>query len=192
MRSRYLIYSVLAAVLCAPAAFAISTRAEFDAQVGATITKLNQEAIDLDGVNLLTQLVQREYGTPSGELKWALENGFSWGEIAAFAYIRATTGQSFAELSGSDVRKDFWGYIEKIGMSSDKMADSLDRFFKRAEKERNSRIFDRMRSNRTVNRVPDLGSGFGLFQEALDFRRLEVTRPTKVHSVGPGALKGER
>jgi hypothetical protein len=78
-------------------------------------------------------------------------------------------------------------------MSADKMVNSLDRFLTRVEKERNSRIFDRLRSSRRVLRMPDLGSGFGLFQEALDFRRLESARPTKNHTLGPSELaKGDK
>jgi hypothetical protein len=73
------------------------------------------------------------------------------------------------------------------------MIHSLDQFLKRVEEERNTRIFERIRANRRVQRMPDLGSGFGLLQEALDFRRLESPRPTKVHTLGSGdLLKGEK
>jgi hypothetical protein len=63
----------------------------------------------------------------------------------------------------------------------------LESFLKRTEKERNSRIFHRLRVSRRIPPMPDLGSGFGLFQEALDFRRIDSPRPTKIHSV-PGGL----
>jgi hypothetical protein len=72
------------------------------------------------------------------------------------------------------------------------MAHSLERFLKRTERERNSRIFDRLRASRRIHPLPDLGSGFGLFQEALDFRRIDSPRPTKIHD-GPGVVtKGEK
>ena len=61
-----------------------------------------------------------------------------------------------------------------------------------AERERNARIFDRLRASRKVHALPDLGSGFGLLQEALDFRRMDSPRPTKIHEL-PGELaKGEK
>jgi hypothetical protein len=138
-------------------------------------------------------MIQREYATPVEELRWAREHDLSWGAIAAFAYVRATTGLSFAELEKDALTSNLWGYVEKSGMSADKMVHSLDQFLKRVEEERNTRIFERMRVNRRVLRMPDLGSGFGLLQEALDFRRLETVRPTKVHTVGSGdLLKGEK
>jgi hypothetical protein len=66
-------------------------------------------------------------------------------------------------------------------MSCEKMARALESFMKRAEKERNTRIFEKLRASRKVHPLPDLGSGFGLFQEALDFHRLESPSPTKIH-----------
>jgi hypothetical protein len=59
------------------------------------------------------------------------------------------------------------------------------------EHERNSRIFDKLRASRKVHPLPDLGSGFGLFQEALDFRRIDSS-PTKLHPVAGGLAKGEK
>jgi hypothetical protein len=77
-------------------------------------------------------------------------------------------------------------------MSCEKMAHALKNFYKRAERNRNSRIFARLRFSRRVHAMPDLGSGFGLFQEALDFRHIDLPRPTKIHD-GPAVLaKGER
>ena len=91
-----------------------------------------------------------------------------------------------------NARHDFWAYAEHAGMSCEKMAHSLENFLKRAERERNSRIFDRLRASRRVHPLPDLGSGFGLFQEALDLRRIDSPRPTKIHD-DPGVLaKGEK
>jgi hypothetical protein len=72
------------------------------------------------------------------------------------------------------------------------MTHSLENFLKRAERERNSRIFDRLRASRRIHPLPDLGSGFGLFQEALDLRHIDLPQPGKVHA-GSGALaKGEK
>jgi hypothetical protein len=67
-------------------------------------------------------------------------------------------------------------------MNCDKMAVSLSSFMKQAEHERNSRIFERLRASRRIPPLPDLGSGFGLFQEALDFRRIESPGPVKIHN----------
>jgi hypothetical protein len=106
------------------------------------------------------------------------------------AYIQATTGKSFAEMNREDARSNFYAYAEKAGMSCEKMARSLEGFLKRAERERNSRIFDRLRGSRRVHPMPDLGSGFGLFQEALDFRRIDSQRPTKIHDVAGELAKG--
>jgi len=152
---------------------------------------LDREA-SLDGPASFADLLRKEYGTPQEELRWATQQSLGWGEITALAYIQATTGRSFAEMTQQDARHDFWSYAENAGMSCEKMAHSLEGLLKRAEKERNSRIFDRLRASRRVDPLPDLGSGFGLFQEALDFRRMDSPRPTKVHE-GSGVLaKGEK
>lgn len=166
---------------------------EGSAALADAIAKLNHEAsLDVEGPMRLADLIQREYGTRGDELKWAAGQSLSWGEIAALAYIQATTGRTFAEMTREDARHDFWSYAENAGMSCDKMAHSLESFLKRAEKERNSRIFDKLRASRRVHPLPDLGSGFGLFQEALDFRRIDSPRPTKIHDL-PGVLaKGEK
>ncbi len=170
---------------------AADPRKEFDAQLGHVISRLNHEAdVDVQGPMLLTELIQKEYGTRSEDIKWAADHSVKWGEIAAFAYIRATTGRRFEEIE--DARRDFWAYAEKAGMSPVKMAHSLEGFLKKAEKERNSRILDRLRTSRRVQAMPDLGSGFGLFQEALDFRRIDSPRPTKVHTVASGKAKGDQ
>jgi hypothetical protein len=182
---------VLAGGVCSAAAAV--TQAEFDSGVNGTMSRLTKEGVTLEGSALVSEMLQREYGAPAGEIQWALERQLPWGTIAAFAYVRATTGQSFEELERSALAKDWWGYLGKTGMSADKMIHSLDQFLKVVEAERNTRIFERMRANRRVLRMPDLGSGFGLLQEALDFRRLETARPTKVHTLGSGdLLKGEQ
>ena len=171
------------------ALLASDPRTEFDTQLNHVISKLNREAqVDVEGPALLTDLIHREFGTPDEELKWALDRAMTWGEIVALSYIRATTGRSFETMTtNGDARKDFWAYVDKAGMRPERMAHSLESFLKLAEKERNSRIFERLRVSRRVQAMPDLGSGFGLFQEALDFRRIDSPRPTKIHTV-PGVL----
>jgi hypothetical protein len=151
-----------------------------------------QAAMDSDSSILLMILLQKEFGTSEEELMWSMDQKMSGGEIAVLAYIQATTGKSFAEMNQENARRDFWFYAEDAGMSRDKMAHWLNGFQKRLERERNSRIFDRLRASRKVHPLPDLGSGFGLFQEALDFRRMESPRPTKVHGVGGEFAKGEK
>jgi hypothetical protein len=116
-----------------------------------------------------------------------------WGQIAALAYIQATTGKRFADMSRENAPRDFWSYAEDAGMNCTKMAHSLDAFLKRVERERNSRIFDRLRASRKVHPLPDLGSGFGLVQEGLDFHNLESPRgPTKIHDVPGDLAKGDK
>src|SRR5207247_11060040 len=103
-----------------------------------------------------------EYGTSVQKRRWAVDHQFPWGQIVAFAYIQASNGRTFAELSSENASGDFCTYTEKAGMSSDKMARSLERFSKRAERQRNSRIFEQIRNTPTLARTLDLGSGFGL------------------------------
>jgi hypothetical protein len=180
---------VLILVLGLPFALSASDpRSEFDTQLQHVISKLNREAqVDLEGSALLAELTRREFGTPDQELKWAIDQSMTWGEIVALSYIRATTGRSFEAMKTNGAHKDFWAYVDKAGMRPERMAHSLESFLKLAEKERNSRIFERLRVSRRVQAMPDLGSGFGLFQEALDFRRIDSPRPTKIHTV-PGVL----
>jgi len=162
--------------------------AALNAELKNAITRLNREAsVDAEGPRLLASLIEKEYGTREDELKWSMDQKMSWGEIAALAYIQATTGRSFARMTQENARQDFWAYAENAGMSCDKMAHSLDGFWKMTERERNSRIFDKLRASRKVHPLPDLGSGFGLFQEALDFRSIDSPRPTKSYNL-PGEL----
>ena len=177
----------------APLYSAASGSQELNVVLSDTISKLDREAlIDAEGPMLLADLLEKEFGTAEEELQWGMDQRMSWGEIAALAYIQATTGKSFAKMNQEDARRDFWAYAENAGMSCQKMAHWLDGFQKRAERERNSRIFDKLRSSRKVHPLPDLGSGFGLLQEALDFRRIDSPRPTKIHDI-PGELaKGDK
>jgi hypothetical protein len=152
------------------------------------IAKVDREAsVDSDGPMLLADLIEKAYGTRVEELKWGLNQKVSWGHLAALAYIQATTGKSFEEMVQENARHDLYSYAENAGMSSEKMLRSLDDFVKRAERERNTRIFERLRASRRVHPMPDLGNGFGLFQEALDFRHIDIPQPTKIHDL-PGEL----
>src|SRR5262245_39303086 len=90
--------SLIAIALVVTPLIAAGPRVEFDAQVNNAITKLNREAASSDGVVRLAGLIQSEYGTPVEELRWAFEQQFPWGQIVAFAYIRATNGRSFEEI----------------------------------------------------------------------------------------------
>jgi hypothetical protein len=163
------------------------------ATLAGAIANLDREAsVDAESPMLVAYLIEKEYGTREAELKWAMEQDLKWGQITALAYIQATTGKTFAEMSRENAQGDFWSYAESAGMNSDKMAHSLNLFLKQVERERNSRIFDRLRASRKIYPLPDLGSGFGLFQEALDFRRIESPYVDKIHDV-PGELsKGEK
>jgi hypothetical protein len=183
----------VALALGAPLFASGTTTAELNAALTNAITRLDREAsMNAEGPMLLASLIEKEYGTREEELKWGMAQKLNWGEIAAMAYIQVTTGKSFAQMNQEDARSNFWSYAEKAGMSCDKMARSLDSFLKLTERERNSRIFDKLRASRKVHPLPDLGSGFGLFQEALDFRSIDSPRPTKIHDL-PGELaKGEK
>ena len=166
---------------------------ELNLAVSNAIAKLDRVALaDSEGPALLVDLLRNEFGTSVEELKWGLEQKISWGEMVALAYIQATTGKSFTEMNREDARGNFWSYAENAGMSCEKMAHWLSGFQRRFERERNSQVFDRLRASRKVSPLPDLGSGFGLFQEALDFRRIDLPRPTKVHGVSGELAKGEK
>jgi hypothetical protein len=166
---------------------------ELNAVLSNALSKLDREAMmDVEGPTLVSDLIEKEFGTREDELKWGQAQKMGWGEIAALAYIQATTGKSFAEMNQEDARRNLWSYAENAGMSCEKMAHWLDGFQKRVEHERNTRIFEHLRASRKVHALPDLGSGFGLFQEALDFRRIDVPRPTKIHDEPGDLAKGEK
>ncbi len=138
---------------------------------------------------LYASMLGAEYGTSQSEIVWALDQDISWGQIAMMSYVQATTGRSFEKLVWAGAHTDVTEYATQVEMSHDKMTQSLERFASRAIEERNSRIFDRLRSTRRVDTLPDLGAGFGLFQEALDLRELGPPGPIKVHT-GSGFAKG--
>ncbi len=173
--------------------FAADPRTAFDDQLHHVIGKLNRQAdVDVETPVLLSQLLQREYRTRPEEIRWAASHSVSWGEIVTLAYIQAATGRSFETMTNEGARQDFWSYVEKTEMTADKMTRNLESFLKLAEKERNTRIFERLRVSRRIQPMPDLGSGFGLFQEALDFRQIDAPRPTKVHTVVTVKAKGDQ
>jgi hypothetical protein len=177
--NRWFISLGLVLLALTPPAFA-SNDPSFDAELAHIISRLDREAsVEAESTARLASLLQREYRTTDDELKWAVKNDLNWGTIAAMAYIQATTGRSFSELV--EIGVDWGAYVETAGMSPEKMTLSLEKFLKLAEKERNSRIFDQLRASRRIHVLPDLGSGFGLFQETMDFRSINEPRPTKVH-----------
>src|SRR5215471_6048758 len=177
---------LLAVLSISTVLMAADPRTEFDTQLNRVILRLNHEAAsDPAGPMLISEVLQREYGTGASDLKWAVEHSVTWGDIAAFAYIRATTGRTFERMTQEAAQQDFWNYAETAGMSPQKMAHSLESFLKTTERERNSRIFERLRASRRIQALPDLGSGFGLYQEALDFRRLDPPEVLKIHALAP-------
>jgi hypothetical protein len=190
---RFVLSIVLLSSFALPA-IAAGSRSDFDAKVGATIVKLSREAVvDTEAAARLAGLLEDEFGTSIEDMKWAVDESLSWGDISAFAYIAATTGRSFREIGSANAQRDLWDYTDKAGMNSEKMVGALERLLKRVETVRNTRIFERLRGSRKVTRLPDLGSGFGLFQEALDFRHIDNPRPDKVlTTTGPVLAKGEK
>jgi len=185
---------LLSVLVCSVPLFAACAgNPEPSAAKTSAITGLSHEAsLGAESPMLISYLIQKEYGTKEDELKWAVGQKLQWGEITALAYIQATTGKSFAEMSLENAPRDFWSYAENAGMNCEKMAHSLDVFLKRVERERNSRIFDSLRASRRVHALPDLGSGFGLLQEGLDFHRVESPFVDKIHDVPGGLAKGGR
>src|SRR5262245_27729781 len=114
-RCELLIVLVLMFSLSAQAA---GSRTEFDAQVSTAMSKLSREAtVDVDGTARLAALLQDEYGTSIEDMKWAVDQSLTWGDIAAFAYIAATTGRSFREIGSADAQRDLWEYTDKAGMN---------------------------------------------------------------------------
>ena len=140
--------------------------------------------------SLYAVMLGEEYGTPRDEIMWAEDRGMTWGQIAVLSYVQATTGLEFEELTRDGAHTNIWEYAERMEMSHEKMARSLEGFARKVVEERNSRIFDRLRATRRVDTLPDLGAGFGLFQEALDLRQLGSPEPVKVHSGSGFPSKG--
>ena len=195
MIRRFLVGSIFAVLAFGVPLFAAGGGSPaLSAALITAINTLDRDASkDAESPMLVADLIQKAYGTREEELKWAMGQKLNWGEITALAYIQATTGKTFAQMNGENAQQDFWSYAENAGMNCEKMARSLGVFLKRVERERNSRIFDRLRASRRVHPLPDLGSGFGMFQEALDFRRIDSPHgPTKIHDF-PGELaKGDK
>src|ERR1051326_4248516 len=65
---------------------------EFEGQLNRVINRLNRQAeADVEAPVLLAQLIQREYGTRTEEIRWAASHSVNWGEMVALAYIQAVT-----------------------------------------------------------------------------------------------------
>ncbi len=165
----------------------------FEARLLSVTDQLNDDVLSDPGLAALyAAMLGAEYGTSQSEIVWALDQDISWGQIAILSYVQATTGNSFEKLAAAAAHTNAvntFEYATGMEMSHDKMTQSLERFAARAVEERNSRIFDHLRVSRRVDTLPDLGAGFGLFQEALDLRELGPPDPIKVHS-GSGFAKG--
>jgi len=172
---------------------AVADSAGFEARLLGVTDQLNGDVLADPGLAALyAAMLGVDYGISQGEIVWALDQDISWGQIAILSYVQATTGSSFENLAAVGAHMNAANTLEYatgMEMSHDKMTQSLEGFAARAVEERNSRIFDRLRLSRRVDTLPDLGSGFGLFQEALVLRELGPADPIKVHS-GPGFSKG--
>ena len=172
---------------------AVADGAGFEARLLGVADQLNGDVLADPGLAALyAAMLGVEYGISQSEIVWALDQDISCGQIAILSYVQATTGSSFENLAAAGAHTNAGNTLEyatAMEMSHDKMTQSLEGFAARAVEERNSRIFDRLRLSRRVDTLPDLGAGFGLFQEALDLRELGPTDPIKVHS-GSGFAKG--
>ena len=172
------------------AAFDLS---EFDSQVLRVVERLNLDVgTDASMAQVYAKLMLNEYGTSQVDVHWAVDEGISWGRIVTLSYFQATTGRSFTERTTDGAHLDTSAYATHLEMSPNKMISALKSFVKLAESERNSMIFDRFRNAPRIQSIPDLGSGFGLFQESLDFRRLESQRPVKIHASKGSLTKGDQ
>ena len=153
--------------------------------------------VDRAFAGILVERLGLEYRTPVSELRWAAEQvtdtpaetgGFGWGDVAVLAYLQASTGWSFSELVDVGAHKDFPFFVDTLEMSHQRMAASFETLADQVIRERNSMMFDRIRSAPRSGGLEDLGAGFGLFQESLDFRQLDPPGPTKVHEAGTGVI----
>lgn len=181
---------VLVFFLASPAA---ARQSAADSRIRETVGRFNADAaLDPGFAGILVGLLGIEYRTPASELRWARDRveagedgedqpGFGWGDVAVLAYLQAATGWDFPELVEAGAHKDFPDFVDTMEMSHERMAASFDTLAGQAIRERNSMIFDRIRSAPRSGGLEDLGAGFGLFQESLDFRQLDPPRPTKVH-----------
>ena len=198
MIERTIVRGILAGMLSLGLAVAGSaqTRADgrkFEDRLLGVADQLNGDFLSDPGLaGLYAQMLGEEYGTAQSQFVWALDQDISWGQIAILSYVQATTGSSFEKLAAAGAHLNAANtlkYATGMEMSHDKMTQSLEGFAARAVEERNSRIFDLLRVSRRADTLPDLGAGFGLFQEALNLRELGPADPIKVHS-GSGFSKG--
>jgi hypothetical protein len=171
---------------------------ESDVRIARTVGQFNEDAaVDRAFAGILVELLGVEYRTPVSELRWAGDRvsgtaaggiaaggEFGWGDVAVLAYLQATTGWSFSDLIEAGAHNDFPDFVDTMEMSHQRMAASFDALATQVIRERNSMIFDRIRSAPRSGGLEDLGAGFGLFQESLDFRQLDPPGPTKVHEGG--------
>jgi hypothetical protein len=191
IRGTFLGLLLITSAFGVPAFASGRTAPELTVTLTNAIARLDHDAsLDADAPALLANLIEKEFGTREEDLKEGVAQKLGWGDIAALAYIQYTTGKTFAEMIQGNARLDFWAYAENAGMNCEKMTHSMDSFARRAERERNTRIFDRLRASRRVHPMPDLGTGFGLFQEALDFRHIDIPQPTKIHNLPGDLAKG--
>jgi hypothetical protein len=192
----------LLALSVLPAAWSASQNGDagFDERVVRVVDQFEADVeADRGFVAVLAGMLREEYRTPPSELYWASQESISWGHIAVLSYLQATTGRGFEELvdQAANARDDEFvrnfvaDFVAQMEMSPDRMVQSLEALARTAVRERNSRIFDRLRSARALTLTPDLGAGFGLFQEALDFRQLGAASPTKVHVDPVFLVKGD-
>ena len=178
--------AILAGTLGLALVMSVSALAEdpsFEERVRVVVDQLDADVQSDRGLaGLFAVMLGEEYGALQTEIRWALDKSLSWGGIAVLSYLQATTGRSFEELTGDEAHTNVFAYVTRMEMSHDRMVRSLEYFARSAVEERNSRIFDRLRSSQRVAVLPDLGTGFGLFQEALDLRGVGPPSPTKIHS----------
>jgi hypothetical protein len=179
---------LMGCLLLVPLAAHSADDASFEDRVGEVVRQLDAD-VDADPgfPAVLAVLLATEYGTAQQDFQWALGESISWGHIAVLSYVRATTGREFSALVSANAHIETEGYVTQKEMSPDRMLNSLEGLARVVARERNSRVFDRLRSQRRFDALPDLGAGFGLFQEALDFRQIGPAGPSKIHS-GPAFL----
>lgn len=159
--------------------------------MNAVLSKLDREAGgDPSAVVRAAELVRRTFGISAAEFRLATERSGSIGKMAALAYIRSSTGASFDELIRDGVLDGLATYLEDAGLSGEKMSKAIESLTRRVREDRNTLIFERLRASRRVEAIPDVGSGFGLVQETLDFRNLDSAAPVKIHDVPGVRSKG--
>src|SRR5437870_350221 len=96
---RVLLGLLLSTVVCGAPLFA-GARNPAPAALTEAIASLDHEAsVSAESPMVVAYLIEKEYGTKEEELKWAVDHQLKWGQITALAYIQATTGKTFAEMT---------------------------------------------------------------------------------------------